>query len=289
MALRHSAFYAPYLLTVTGGYLEKEGLQPVYTVQTPDNLITDAFQADRCHVAQSAVATSFATLEAGKECDIVHFAQINERDGFFIAARQADEQFSWDKLVGSDVLVDHLFQPVATLKYGLHKLGIEFDRLNVIDAGDVQQMDQAFRNGQGDYIHQQGPAPQQLEKDGEGHVVAAVGDIVGPVAFSSLCANREWLETDMAASFIHAYQHAREFVIESPPGDTARLISPLLADIDIDVLTSTIAAYKSLGCWTPGIHISREAYDNLLEVFLFSGLISKPHEYNRCISRAPAV
>jgi hypothetical protein len=28
------------------------------------------------------------------------------------------------------------------------------------------QMDGAFRKAQGDYIHQQGPAPQQLEHDG---------------------------------------------------------------------------------------------------------------------------
>lgn len=287
MALRHSAFYAPYLLTVAGGYLEREGLQPVYTAQTPDNLISDAFKAGRCHVAQSAVATSFATLEAGGECDILHFAQINERDGFFIAAREPDEHFSWSKLIGSEVLVDHLFQPVATLKYGLHKLGIEYDQLNVIDAGDVQQMDQAFRNGLGDYVHQQGPAPQQLEKDGKGHVVAAVGDIVGPVAFSSLCADRQWLETDMAASFVHAYQQAREFVIGSPPADTAQRISPLLPDVNIEVLTNTIAAYQALGCWTPGIHIDEKAYDNLLEVFLFSGLISKPYPYNRCVSVPP--
>jgi len=287
MALRHSAFYAPYLMTISGGYLEKEGLQPAYTLQTPDKLITDAFMQGQCHVAQSAVATSFTALEAGDECNIVHFAQINERDGFFITAREADEYFSWHKLVDSKVLVDHLFQPIATLKYGLHRQGIDYDQLNVIDAGDVQQIDLAFRGGQADYVHQQGPAAQQLEKDGVGHVVAAVSDIVGPVAFSSLCADRQWLETDMAASFMHAYRQAREFVINAPAADTAKLLSPQLPGIDIDVLTSTIAAYQSLGCWTPDTRITQEAYDNLLEVFLFSGLISQRHAYNQCVVLPP--
>jgi hypothetical protein len=37
------------------------------------------------------------------------------------------------------------------------------------------QMDGAFRKGEGDYIHQQGPVPQQLEHDRLGHVVASVG------------------------------------------------------------------------------------------------------------------
>ncbi|MBL4762327.1 MAG: hypothetical protein JKY93_06475, partial [Gammaproteobacteria bacterium] len=47
MALRHSAFYAPYLMTISGGYLEKQGLQPMYVPQTPDNLVVDAFAAGR--------------------------------------------------------------------------------------------------------------------------------------------------------------------------------------------------------------------------------------------------
>ena len=116
MALRHSAFYAPYLMTISGGYLEKQGLQPEYTPQTPDNLVADAMNQGRCHVAQSAVGANFATLEAGENCDVVHFAQINERDGFFIAGREPDNAFTWNKLCRGEVLVDHFFQPLAMLK-----------------------------------------------------------------------------------------------------------------------------------------------------------------------------
>jgi NitT/TauT family transport system substrate-binding protein len=74
-------------------------------------------------------------------------------------------------------------------------------------------MDQAFRNGTGDYIHQQGPAPQQLEHDGVGHVVASVGEAIGPLAFSSLAATRQWLATDEARRFTRAYRKARAWLI----------------------------------------------------------------------------
>ena len=37
----------------------------------------------------------------------------------------------------------------------------------------------AFKSGEGEYIHLQGPAPQQLEHDGHGHIVAALGDAIG--------------------------------------------------------------------------------------------------------------
>lgn len=287
MALRHSAFYSPLLITICGGFLREEGLDPHYEVATPEKTVPDSIRKGETHLAQSAVATSFTELERGEACDIVHFAQINERDGFFIAAREADPDFNWHKLENRTVLVDHFFQPLAMFRYGLHKQGVDESKINIIDAGDVKAIDQAFRDGQGDYVHQQGPAPQQLEKDGLGHVVAAVGDAVGPVAFSSLCASREWLATDMAKAFMRAYRRGRQYAIETDAHDLAKREKQFFPGIDLDVLTDTIKTYQSLGCWTPDPVISEAAYNNLLDVFLYSGLISQRHPYDACVTAPP--
>lgn len=286
-SLRHSAFYSPLLATIAGGFLQEEGLEPVYRPATPELPVEAALRSGEFHLSQSAVATAFTTLERGEECDLVHFAQINERDGFFITGRKPETDFRWQNLVGKRVLVDHFFQPLAMLRYGLHKQGVDFDTLEVIDAGDVAAIDRAFRDGQGDYAHQQGPAPQQLENDGIGYPVAAVADAVGPVAFSSLCATREWLETNMAAAFMRAYGKGRQFVIDSPAEDVARLEQQFFPDIGPAVLTETILAYQLLGCWTPETAISRESYERLLDVFLHSGLITRRHPYEACIVDPP--
>ena len=55
---------------------------------------------------------------------------------------------------------------------------------------DSEAMEQAFRSGQGDYVHLQGPSAQQLASEGVGHVVAWPGKSIGPVAFSSLAASQ---------------------------------------------------------------------------------------------------
>lgn len=288
MALRHSAFYTPLLACMSGGFLREEGLDAHYEVQKPERTVVDTIHSGETHVAQSAVATSFAALEAGEEINIVHFAQINERDGFFIAGRQRNEQFTWSDMMGKQVLVDHFFQPLAMFKYACFIKGMSFDDIDVIDAGDVASMEQAFRNGQGDFVHQQGPAPQQLEQDGIGHVVASVGDVVGPVAFSSLCAKREWLETDMAKAFMRAYRKARQFTIQASVQELSGLIHKFLPDIQIEVLESTLATYQALGCWTPDPVISESAYENLLDVFMHSKVISKRHPYSASIVSPPA-
>ena len=151
----------------------------------------------------------------------MHFAQINLMDGFFIAGRDPDPGFTWDKLVGKKVLVDHGGQPLAMFKYAAHRMGIDYGGIEALDVGGSDAIEAAFRARRADYVHLQGPAPQQLEKDGVGHIVASVGEAIGPVAFSSLAATRDWLETDMAHAFMRAYRKARAFVIETPAAEAS--------------------------------------------------------------------
>ena len=215
MALRHSAFYSPLLFTISGGFLAAEGLEAKYQVATPNKSVFESLSDGSVHLSQLAVAGSFPVLERGETPDIVHFAQINQRDGFFLAGRPQAEPFVWSDLVGKKVLVDHLFQPIAMFKYALHQLGINEKQIEIIDAGEVDAMDAAFRAGQADYIHQQGPASQQLEHDGKAIVLSAIGDVIGDVAFSSLCATRSWLATEQAAAFMRAYRKACAALLSS--------------------------------------------------------------------------
>ena len=283
MALRHSAFYSPYLMTFVESFLKDEGLKAEYKVATPDCQVDQSILDGSCHVSQSAVATRFADLEAGKPSDIVHFAQINERDGFYLAAREQDENFSWTKLIAKDVLVDHFFQPHAMFSYALKKLGIAESDLNVIDVGDVNQIEKAFREGQGDYVHMQGPYLQQLEADGLGYVVASVGEVIGPVAFSSLCCHRNWLDTDMSKAFAKAYKKSMSYVNSAPAAEIARkqIEANLFPGIDINVLTETISGYQKLGCWNEDTDVSKQSFDALVDVFLSSGYIKNRYTLNQ--------
>jgi NitT/TauT family transport system substrate-binding protein len=149
------------------------------------------------------------------------------------------------------------------------------------------QMDHAFRAGEGDYIHQQGPAPQQLEHDGVGHIVASVGEAIGPCAFSSLAATREWLKSGAAARFMRAYRQARAWLLAAPPADVAEAEASFFPEVDRAVLTRTIATYQKLGCWTPHVEITRPAFEVTLDVFQHAGLITRRHRYEDVVAQPP--
>ena len=283
---RFSAFYSPLIATIAGGFLREEGLEPRHTIAPMGKSAIAGLLDGSVQVAQSAPSQGFTPLEKGQQPPAVHFAQINERDGFFIAARKPDPNFTWDKLKSGKLLVDHGIQPLAMFKYACFKRGLDWKSLSIVDAG-IGAMDQAFRSGTGDYIHQQGPAPQQLEHDGVGHVVASLGDAIGPLAFSSLAATREWLGTDAAKRFTRAYRKARAWLIATPAAQVAEVEASFFPNIDRAVLTQTIATYQKQGCWTPHVEITRPAFEVTLDVFEYSGLISKRHKYDDVVAQPP--
>ncbi|CAK9082776.1 unnamed protein product [Durusdinium trenchii] len=275
-ALRHSAFYSPLLYTIRSGLLEKEGLQAQYAPQTPSTTpAVEQVKSGQADLCQLAVAASFAELERSTEkTALVHFAQINERDGFFLVGRTKD--FQWRDLENKEVLVDHLFQPLALMKYACHLQNVDYSKMKVVDAGGPDDMEETFRKGRGDFVHLQGPAAQKLEYEGKGVVVASMGDVIGPVAFSSLYAKREWLKTDVARAFMRAYRQGRAATAQLAAKEVAEVVQPFFSEVDPEVLVSTVAVYQKMGCWDGEVEIPKATYEKLLDAFLYSPSLGCP-------------
>lgn len=283
-----SAFYSPLISTMSGGFLEAEGLEPEWSVSPPGKSAIESLQDGSAHVVQTAPSQSFNWLKKGEKPPFKHFAQINEMDGFFITGREPDADFTWDKLEGSEVVMFKAGQPNAMFKYACHKAGIDYDKIIPVTPGGAADIDKAFRDGQGAYVQQQGPFPQQLEADGVGHVVAQVGPQIGPNAFSSLAATPEWLDSDMAKAFMRAYKKTRAYMNETPAAEIARAEKPFFPDIDEAVLADCIGTYQKLGCWTPHAEITREAFDVAQDVFVHYGAITERYAYEDAIAQPPS-
>jgi len=283
-----SAFYSPLISTMSGGFLKAEGLDPEWSVSPPGVSALDALKNGSAHVVQSALSQGFTSLNKGEKPAAVHFAQINEMDGFFLTGRKADPAFSWNKLEGAEVVMFKAGQPLVMFKYACHKAGIDFSKIKPICPGGAAEIDQAFRNGQGQYVHQQGPFPQQLQADGIGHIVAQVGKQIGPCGFSSLAATRDWLGTDMARAFIRAYRKTRIYINKTPATEIAKAEKPYFPDIDEDVLADCIATYQRLGCWTPHVEITHAAYEKTLDIFEYNGLLKQRYGYEQVCAVPPS-
>ncbi len=294
ISLRHSAFYTPYLITFVAGFLKQQGLNAVYRCVSNVDELESAIRSGEAHVAQSAVGVSMRQIAmADKVPDtlpaLLHFAQINQRDGFFIATASKvtslATDFNWTQLEGKRIIADHLFQPMATLKYVLHQQGVDVNSIEFIDTGNAEQSVQAFLNGEAEYLHLQGPYPQQLAADGRASIVAAVGEPLGNIAYSSLCATKDWLTSPMASAFMKAYKAALHYVEKTSAVILAQQLTEQFGNITLETLAETIESYKALGSWTTNACISEDAFQCANRVFLFSGDISSVIESKQVVSQ----
>lgn len=274
-----SAFYSPLISAMTGSFLAEEGFEYDWSVAEPGVSALNALEDGTAQVVQSTISQGFMSLENGHQPEARHFALINNMDGFFISGREADNDFDWASLEGADVLVHHGGQPMTMFKFACHKAGIDIAKINIIDVGNAKEMDIAYRQGRGQYIHQQGPAPQQLEADGVGYVVAALGPVVGACAFSSLAAMPVWLKTEDGQAFCRAYARTRQYVATRPAAEIALAEKSLFPQIDEAVLTQCIHAYQNMGCWPVEMTITDAGYNAMLDIFEFDGKISQRHLY----------
>ena len=284
-----SAFYSPLISMMSGGFLKDEGLDYEWSVSAPGVSAVEAISDGSAQVIQSAPSHAFTALLQGSQSPAVHFAQVNEMDGFFVSAREPDEAFQWKQLEGAEVVMFGGGQPNAMFRYACHKAGIDYDSIIPITPGGPEDIDQAFRAGEGQYVQQQGPYPQRLESEGIGSIVAQVGPLIGPCAFSSLAASRKWLQSDEAKAFTRAYTKSRQYLNQASAREIAEAEYPYFAECSLTALENCIATYQQLGCWTPHVEISREAFEVTLDVFEYTGGIAQRFAYDQVCCAPPKI
>src|SRR3984957_11134620 len=274
MASPHSAFYSPLLSCIQ--FLREEGNNVPYSVIGPQQRSYALLRDNVIDIMQSSVSSNWKPREQGIEPLPVHFAQINQRDGFFIAGRQPDPEFQWKTLEGQTLLADHGLQPLVMLKYAVKHNGVDWKRIKVIDAGSPDKMEAAFRAGTGDYVHLQGPV-------GAGEGIASGGASMPPVAFSSLCCSNSYQKTDGYRAFLKTYGRAREWVRTAPAEEIAAKGAPFFPGVASETLAAAVKRYQDLGCWDGGIEIPRDLYEQALNVFQSLGAIAWRHRYEEVV------
>lgn len=280
-ASRHTAFYAPLLATMAAGFLDKAGLDYTYGVLAPGETAAGMIQSGRTDIMQSAPSTNWAKMERGETGFPLNFGLINQRDGFFLVGRdKRTAPFNWKELEGRTLLADHGSQPLTMLVYAAQFNGVDWQKINVVNAGSVEAMTRAFESGQGDFLHMQAPTPQVLEENGSGITAVSVGASMPANAFSSLCASREFIAGPTFPLFVKAFADGKAWVQRTSAEEIGEKLKTHFPDVSPQALTAAIARYKAIGAWDGGPGIHRELYEQSLNVFESTGSITRRHAYD---------
>lgn len=100
----HSIFYAPQYAAYELGYFEEEGiLLDLVTGFGADKTMTAVISGEADIGFMGSEASIYAYSEGAQDY-VVNFAQLTQRAGNFLVAREPVEDFQWSDLVGADVL-----------------------------------------------------------------------------------------------------------------------------------------------------------------------------------------
>ena len=100
----HSIFYAPQYVAVEEGYFKEEGLDLTLVTGFGADKVMAAVLSGDAEIGFMGAEASVYAFQEGANDPVVNFAQLTQRAGNFLVAREEMPDFKWEDLKGKDVL-----------------------------------------------------------------------------------------------------------------------------------------------------------------------------------------
>jgi NitT/TauT family transport system substrate-binding protein len=281
----HSIFYAPLPVAIRGGHFAAEGLEVDPETPALAGGTVDALLSGVADVSLSGIMRSFELLDRGG-ARLVHFAAVNDRNGFFLLSREPRPRFAWSDVVGRTIIsFGGAPTPWLCMQAVLRRHGVDPARVTFRRDLSTPDAIAAFRAGQADFIEHGPPVIDQLVADGTGHLVASMGEATGPVPFSSFMATPEMLtkQRDVLLRFVRGLYRAQRWMAASTAQEIAAVVAPVFGDIDPVIRVAAVERYLKQSTWAPDPVLTRRGYDTLQDILLAAGFIKKPHPFEALV------
>ena len=285
-----SIFYTPQFVTLYGGHFAAEGLDVEIRTSTATVTTTGALIDGTAQVCLGGVMRSLDLADRGGP-RLVHFAEVNSRNGFFLLRREAGPAFAWADLIGRTVLsFAEAPTPWQCMLTVLRRHGVDPGRVRIERTRPVAEAVAAFRAGHGDYLETGQPFTEVLLREGAAHLAASMGEATGPLPFSSYMTTTAALtdRQDMLARFTRALYQAQRWLARAPAADVAALIAPAFADIAPAIREAAVARYLAQRTWAVDPILRAPGYEYLQQILLDGGFIARRHRYEDLIDTAIA-
>jgi NitT/TauT family transport system substrate-binding protein len=276
-----SIFYAPQFVTLYGGHFAAEGLDVEVRTSTAAVTTTSALIDGTAQVSLGGVMRSLDLVDRGGP-RLVHFAEVNSRNGFFLLSRTPRPAFAWSDLAGRTVLsFAEAPTPWQCLLTVLRRHGVDPARVRIERTRPVAEAIAAFRGGHGDFLETGQPFTELLVAEGAAHLVASMGDATGPLPFSSYMTTTAALagRRDMLTRFTRALYRAQQWLAHAAAADVAALIAPAFPDLAPDVRQAAVARYLGQATWAADPILRAPGYEYLQQILLDGGFITRSHPY----------
>ncbi len=284
----HSIFYAPMYAAIEIGYYKDSGIDlELVTGFGADKTMTAVISGEADIGFMGPETTVYAYNEGSADV-VKNFAQLTQRAGNFLIAREQVENFSWSDLKGKTVLGGRAGgMPEMVFEFVLKKNNIDpAADLTINQNIDFGSTAAAFSGGQGDYTVEFEPSATALESEGAGFVVASLGVDSGYVPYTAFSAKESYINenSDLICAFTSALQKGMEYVNSHDSTEIAKAIAPQFPDTDESVIAAIVERYHAQDTWKTDLIFTEDAYTLLLDILEEAGQLSDRPAYEDLIT-----
>lgn len=279
----HSIFYAPMYVAIEEGYFAEEGIDLTLVTGFGADKTMTALLTGEADIGFMGSESTIYTYKEGASDYAVNFAQLTQRAGNFLVAREPIENFKWSMLEGKEVLGGRAGgMPEMVFEFILKKNGIDpAADLSIDQSIDFGSTAAAFSGGQGDFTVEFEPHATSLEAKGDGYVVASLGEDSGYVPYTAFSAKKSYIaeNPEVIQAFTNALQKGMDYVQTHSPEEIAQVIAPQFKDTDTATITTIVTRYAEQDTWKSDLIFEEDSFDLLQNILEESGELDERVPY----------
>ena len=285
----HSIFYAPQYVAIEEGYFKEEGLDLTLVTGFGADKTMTAVISGEAEIGFMGAEASIYAYQEGATDPVVNFAQLTQRAGNFLVAREEMPDFKWEDLKDKKVLGGRKGgMPEMVFEYILRKNGLNPQKDLMIDQSiDFGSTAAAFSGDtSADFTVEFEPSATALEKEGTGYVVASLGVDSGYVPYTSYSAKTSYMEKnpEIIQKFTDALQKGMEYVQTHTPEEIAKVIAPQFAETDLDTVTTIVKRYYDQDTWKSNLIFEKESFELLEDILEDAGELKERVPYENLVT-----
>ena len=282
----HSPFYTPFYVAIENGYFKEAGLDIELVLTSGADKVSAAVLSNDVEIGFAGPEASIYVYDGGEEDYIISFAGLTKRDGQFILAREATDNFKLEDLYNKEILVGRKGgMPSLNFLNALKKSNIDPKKININYSVEFAALSGSFIGGIGDYVNLFEPTATKLTKDNLGYVVASIGLMSGEVPYTAFNARKSFINNneDVIRKFTKALNKGIKYTLENNETEIAKVILKQFPDSSLNDLSVIIKRYKDYDCFLDSTYISEKSFENLEDIMIDNDLLKSYVPYSDLI------
>jgi NitT/TauT family transport system substrate-binding protein len=272
-----SILYTPAYVAIAKGYFEEAGIEQTMSTAFGGDKSLAALLSNSADIALIGPETSIYVQISDSPTKIPIFCGLTSTDGFMLVGRDKVGKFEWSALKGKEILG---FRPGSTpllfLEAALRQNGIDPQKdVKLMNNVAIPARVGSWLAGQNQYAIFIEPDASQLELDGKAHILASIGETVGPADYTTFMATDKYIREnpEVIQNWTNAIYRAQKWTESAPTAEIVKVLEPFFPGVKSQALASAAERYRKLKIWKSTPVIEPKAIEKFQDILVQGGVL----------------